>query len=168
MSLIDLLKKLKPANELVDVRLNPQAQQALLLARQEAARLHQNFFGTEHVLLGLVKLGKGIPVTVLGNMGLNLENIRTEVEKNAVAEEEQVFGNLPYTPRTRRVLQTAKDEAKALHHTYIGTEHILLALLREHEGPEAEIFKKFQVDTDQLREKILNELNPEPKSDRKD
>jgi ATP-dependent Clp protease ATP-binding subunit ClpC len=160
VSLIDLLKKLKPANELADFSLTPRAQQALLLARQEATRLHQNFFGTEHVLLGLVKLGQGVPVTVLENMGMNLENIRAEVEKNAVAEEEQMFGNLPYTPRTRRVLQTAKDEAKALHHTYIGTEHILLALLREHEGPAAEIFKKFRADAEEVRKGILKELNP--------
>lgn len=161
MSLIDLLKKLKPANELADVSLTPRAQQALMLARKEALRLSHNYIGTEHALLGLIKLGRGVAVDVLGNLGLDLENVRAELEKLiGNTPDEKMFGNAPYTPRMKRVLQMAKDEARALHHTYIGTEHLFLALLREREGLAAEIFQKFQLDIEQVHKAVLKELDP--------
>lgn len=163
MSLIDFLKKLKPADEPVDIsNLTPRAQQALLLARQEAIRLRQNFVESEHVLLGLIKLGQGVAVKVIGNLGLKLEIVRADVEKVARGKaDEKRTSNPPCAPGTRRIFEMAKDEARALHHAYIGTEHILLALLREKEGMAADIFKKFQLDVEQTHREILQELTPQ-------
>ena len=142
-------------------QLTPRAQQVLAFAREEAERLHHNYLGTEHVLLGLIKLNIGLSAIALKGLGLMLENTRKEVEKLAgIGPDKKMFGSIPYTPRTTRILDVAKKEAKALNHTYIGTEHLLLGLLGEHEGLAAEIFKIFKVDTEQLRQKILNELKP--------
>src|SRR5881398_3378927 len=116
----------------------PRAQQALALARREADRFHHNFVGTEHLLLGLIGLGQGVAVTVLGRLGLNLETLRIEVEKQVgTGPDQKMVGNIPYTPRVRKVLALSGKEAKALNHSYVGTEHILLGLLREGEGVAA-------------------------------
>jgi ATP-dependent Clp protease ATP-binding subunit ClpC len=162
MSLIDLLKKFRPAHESLDVsNFTPRAQQALVLAHREAIRLHHDFVGSEHVLLSLIKLGKGVAFNVLGNLGLNLENVRAEVEKLVGAgTNEKMVDNPLYSPQTKRIVQMAKDEAKALHHIYICTEHLLLGLLRDEGGSAAVIFKNFQLDVEQVRKEILKELNP--------
>src|SRR5712691_5007384 len=116
----------------------PRAQQVLALAHKEADRFHHNFVGTEHLLLGLIRLGQGVAVTVLQKLGLDLENVRAEVEKQVGAgPDQQIIGNIPYTPRVKKVLALAAKEAKALNHTYVGTEHILLGLLREGDGVAA-------------------------------
>src|SRR2546425_1022147 len=108
----------------------PRAQQVLALARKEAARFNHNFVGTEHVLLGLISLGQGTAVTVLGKMGLDLEKVRMEVEKQVgTGPDQKMAGYIPYTPRVKKVLALAAKEARALNHTYVGTEHILLGLL---------------------------------------
>src|SRR5206468_919988 len=113
----------------------PRAQQVLALARKEADRFNHNFVGTEHLLLGLIKLGQGVAVNVLQKMGLDLETVRMEVEKQVGSgPETKIVGNIPYTPRVKKVLALAGKEAKALNHSYVGTEHILLGLLREGEG----------------------------------
>src|SRR6478672_1130870 len=105
----------------------PRAQQVLALARKEADRLNHNFVGTEHLLLGLIKLGQGCAVKVLQKLEVNLENARTEVEKLAgVGIRQFSIDVLPFTPRVKKVFSVAAEEAKALHHTYVGTEHILL------------------------------------------
>src|ERR687887_237043 len=110
----------------------PRAQQVLALARKEADRFNHNYVGTEHLLLGLIKLGQGVAVNVLQKMGLDLETVRMEVEKQVgTGPDQKVVGNVPYTPRVKKVLALAAKEAKALNHTYVGTEHILLGLLRE-------------------------------------
>src|SRR6476659_3950830 len=110
----------------------PRAQQVLALARKEADRFNHNFVGTEHLLLGLIKLNQGVAVNVLQKMGLNLETVRQEVEREIRGGSEQKSGgNIPYTPRVKKVLALAAKEAKALNHTYVGTEHILLGLLKE-------------------------------------
>src|SRR5512136_2356326 len=97
----------------------PRAQQVLALAHKEADRFHHNFVGTEHLLLGLIKLGQGVAVNVLRRMGLDLERVRTEVEKQVgTGPDQKIFGNAPYTPRVKLVLWLAAKEAKALHHTY--------------------------------------------------
>jgi ATP-dependent Clp protease ATP-binding subunit ClpC len=125
-------------------------------------RLHDNFVGTEHVLLGLIRMEKGVAVNVLKGLGLSLENARVEVEKrHGAGLDEKIVGRIPYTPRMKRVLKMARDEAKALKHTYIGTEHLLLALLQENEGPAAEVLKMFHVDALEVRKVILDELNPQ-------
>ena len=113
----------------------PRAQQVLALARKEADRFHHNYVGTEHILLGLIKLGQGVAVSVLQKMGLDLETVRSAVEKQVGSGPEgKESGSIPYTPRVKKVLALAGKEAKALNHSYVGTEHILLGLLREGEG----------------------------------
>src|SRR5207344_3121383 len=139
----------------------PRAQQVLALARKEADRFNHNFVGTEHLLLGLIKLGQGVAVNVLQKMGLDLETVRMEVEKQVGSgPETKIVGNIPYTPRVKKVLALAGKEAKALNHSYVGTEHILLGLLREGEGVAARVLKSLEVDIERTRNEILKELDP--------
>jgi len=139
----------------------PRAQQVLALARKEADRFNHNYVGTEHLLLGLIKLGQGVAVNVLQKMGLDLETVRMEVEKQVGSgPETKITGNIPYTPRVKKVLALAAKEAKALSHSYVGTEHILLGLLREGEGVAARVLKSLEVDIERTRNEILKELDP--------
>ena len=139
----------------------PRAQQVLALARKEADRFNHNFLGTEHLLLGLIKLGQGVAVNVIQKMGLDLETVRMEVEKQVgTGPDQKMIGNIPYTPRVKKVLALASKEAKALNHTYVGTEHILLGLLREGDGVAAKVLKNLDVDIEQCRQEILKELDP--------
>jgi ATP-dependent Clp protease ATP-binding subunit ClpC len=139
----------------------PRAQQVLALARKEADRFNHNYVGTEHLLLGLIKLGQGVAVNVLQKMGLDLETVRMEVEKQiGTGPETKMVGNIPYTPRVKKVLALAQKEAKQLNHNYVGTEHILLGLLREGEGAAARILKSLDVDIERCRNEILKELDP--------
>ena len=139
----------------------PRAQQVLALARKEADRFNHSFVGTEHLLLGLINLGQGVAVNVLQKMGLDLETVRLEVEKQVgTGPDQKLAGNIPYTPRVKKVLELTKKEAKSLHHTYVGTEHILLGLLREGEGVAARVLKNLDIDIDLCRQEILQELDP--------
>jgi ATP-dependent Clp protease ATP-binding subunit ClpC len=139
----------------------PRAQQVLALARKEADRFNHNFVGTEHLLLGLIKLGQGVAVNVLQKMGLDLETVRMEVEKQVgTGPDQKMIGNIPYTPRVKKVLALAAKEAKKLNHTYVGTEHILLGLLCEGDGVAARVLKNLDVDIEQTRQEILKELDP--------
>jgi ATP-dependent Clp protease ATP-binding subunit ClpA len=139
----------------------PLAQQALMLARKEADRLHHNFVGTEHLLLGLIRLGQGVAVNVLHKMGLDLQAVRVEIEKKVGTTPDQtVLGAIPYTPRVKKALALAAEEARALHHVYLGTEHMLLGLLREPDGVASHVLHDFGVDTDKTRREILKELDP--------
>lgn len=139
----------------------PRAQQVLALAKKEADRFNHNFVGTEHLLLGLIKLGQGVAVNVLQKMGLDLDTVRLEVEKQVgTGPDQKVSGNIPLTPRVKKVLSLATKEAKALNHTYVGTEHILLGLLREGDGVAARVLKSLDVDIEQTRQEILKELDP--------
>src|SRR6188508_1657739 len=139
----------------------PRAQQVLALARKEADRFNHNYVGTEHLLLGLIKLGQGVAVNVLQKMGLDLETVRMEVEKQVGSgPETKMVGNIPYTPRVKKVLALAGKEARALNHSYVGTEHILLGLLREGEGVAARVLKSLDVDIERTRQEILKELDP--------
>src|SRR5882762_1683467 len=139
----------------------PRAQQVLALARKEADRFNHNFVGTEHLLLGLIKLGQGVAVNVLQKLGLDLDTVRMEVEKQVgTGPDQKMIGNIPYTPRVKKVLALAAKEAKALNHTYVGTEHILLGLLREGDGVAARVLKNLDVDIEQTRQEILKELDP--------
>jgi hypothetical protein len=139
----------------------PKAQQVLTLARTEAERLHHNFVGTEHLLLGLIALDRGTAVTVLKRMGLKPETVRAEVEKCVgTGPEQRPAGSIPYTPRVKKVLALAIKQAKALSHTYVGTEHILLGLLHEGDGVAARVLLNLGVRIDETRTAILEELNP--------
>src|SRR5271156_3985489 len=139
----------------------PRAQQVLALARKEADRFNHNFVGTEHLLLGLIKLGQGVAVNVLQKLGLDLETVRMEVEKQVgTGPDQKMAGNIPYTPRVKKVLALASKEAKNLNHTYVGTEHLLLGLLREGDGVAAKVLRNLDVDIEQTRQEILKELDP--------
>ena len=141
--------------------LTPRAQQVLALARKEADRFNHNFVGTEHLLLGLIKLGQGVAVNVLLKLGLDLDTVRLEVEKQVgTGPDQKVLGSIPFTPRVKKVLSLAAKEAKALNHTYVGTEHLLLGLLREGDGVAARVLKTLDVDIEQTRQEILRELDP--------
>ncbi|MBI4027217.1 MAG: ATP-dependent Clp protease ATP-binding subunit, partial [Verrucomicrobia bacterium] len=139
----------------------PRAQQVLALARKEADRFNHNYVGTEHLLLGIIKLGQGVAVSVLNRLNLELETVRMEVEKQVgTGPDQKMVGNIPYTPRVKKVLALASKEAKALNHSYVGTEHILLGLLREGDGVAARVLKSLDVDIDRARQEILKELDP--------
>src|SRR5438094_6470422 len=139
----------------------PRAQQVLALARKEADRFNHNFRGTEHLLLGLIKLGQGVAVNVLQKLGLDLETVRMEVEKQVgTGPDQKTIGNIPYTPRVKKVLALAAKEAKNLSHTYVGTEHILLGLLHDDEGVSGRVLKRFGVNISETRMEILKELAP--------
>ncbi len=131
------------------------------MARKEADRFNHNYVGTEHLLLGLIKLGQGVAVNVLQKMGLDMETVRMEIEKQVGSgPETKMVGNIPYTPRVKKVLALAGKEAKSLNHSYVGTEHILLGLLREGEGVAARVLKSLEVDIERTRNEILKELDP--------
>ena len=140
----------------------PRAQQVLALARKESDRFHHNYVGTEHLLLGLIHLGQGVAVNVLQKMDLDLDTVRAEVEKQVASTgtEAQPTGSIPYTPRVKKVLALAAKEAKALNHSYVGTEHILLGLLREGEGVASQVLRTLNVDIKHCRGQILEELDP--------
>jgi len=139
----------------------PRAQQVLALARKEADRFNHNYIGTEHVLLGLIKLGQGVAVSVLQRMGLDLESVRMEVEKEVgTGPDQKKSSNIPYTPRVKKVLSLANKEAKQLNHSYVGTEHILLGLLREGEGMASRVLTSLNVDLATTRNEVLAEIDP--------
>lgn len=139
----------------------PRAQQVLALSRKEAERFNHNYVGTEHLLLGLINLGQGVAVNVLQKMDLDLQTVRVAVEKQVgVGPESKPLGAIPYTPRVKKVLALSGKEAKLLNHSYVGTEHILLGLLREGEGVAARVLKSLNVDIERCRNEILSELDP--------
>ncbi|MCE0498996.1 MAG: hypothetical protein LV481_13730 [Methylacidiphilales bacterium] len=146
------------------VDFTPRAQQALALARKEAARLHHDYAGPEHLLLGLIKLGQGGAVNVLQKLGLDLETIRIEVEKQVglgPVPESTPFSKstIPYTPRFKNVLALAGKEAKALNSHHIGTVHFLLGLLHEGDGVAARVLRTMGIDMEQTRAEIIKELD---------
>lgn len=139
----------------------PRAQQVLQLAKKEADRFNRGYVGTEHLLLGLISLGQGVAVNVLQRLGINLEMVRMEVEKAVgTGPETKTAGNLPFTPRVKKVLALAGSEARALNHSYIGTEHILLGLLREGEGVASRVLRNLKVDLEKTRIEVMKELDP--------
>ncbi|MEM9081181.1 MAG: ATP-dependent Clp protease ATP-binding subunit, partial [Verrucomicrobiota bacterium] len=120
-----------------------------------------NYVGTEHLLLGLIKLGQGVAVSVLERLGLDLETVRIEVEKEVgTGPDTKITGSVAYTPRVKKVLALANKEAKALNHSYVGTEHLLLGLLREGEGIAARVLQRLDVDIQSTRNEVLAEIDP--------
>ena len=143
------------------VNFTPRAQQVLALAREEADRMNHNFVGTEHLLLGLIVLGQGVAVNVLRRKGVNLERMRGEIKGFVgVGPDQKIIGNIPYTPRVKKVLALAAKEMRALNHTYLGTEHILLGLLSEGDGVAGRVLQSVGVDLEQTRKEVLKELDP--------
>ncbi|MBR5895425.1 MAG: ATP-dependent Clp protease ATP-binding subunit [Akkermansia sp.] len=139
----------------------PRAQQVLNLARREADRFHHNYIGAEHILLGLLKLGQGVAVSVLENAGVDLKNLIHKIESSMVqGEASGNEGSLPYTPRVKRLLTVAGAEARELRHTYIGTEHLLLAFLREDGGLAKDALASTGITYDAARQSVLREIDP--------
>lgn len=140
-------------------RFTDRARKVMQLARSEAMRFNHESIGTEHILLGLVQEGSGVAANVLKNLGLDLAKIRHEVEKTVQASQSgAVVGQLPFTPRAKKVLEFAVDEATALGHNYIGTEHLLLGLLRESGGKAAQVLLNLGVRMEEAREEVLELL----------
>ena len=140
-------------------RFTDRARKVMQLANQEAQRFNHEYIGTEHVLLGLVKEGSGVAANVLKNLDVDLRRIRNEVEKIVQSGPDMVtMGKLPQTPRAKKVIEYAMEEARNLNHNYVGTEHLLLGLLREQEGVAAQVLMNLGLKLEDVREEVLNLL----------
>lgn len=140
-------------------RFTERARKVIILAKEEARRFNHDYIGTEHLLLGLIREGEGVAAAVLQKLGLNLENIRLEVEKLVQpGPATQVLGDIPFTPRSKKALELAAEEARALGHNYIGTEHLLLGLIREGEGAASQVLINLGLDLNRVRNEIMELL----------
>jgi ATP-dependent Clp protease ATP-binding subunit ClpC len=140
-------------------RFTDRARKVMQLANQEAQRFNHEYIGTEHILLGLIKEGSGVAANVLKNLDVDLRKIRLEVEKLVQSGPEMVtMGKLPQTPRAKKVIEYSMEEARNLNHNYVGTEHILLGLLREQEGVAAQVLMNLGLKLEEVREEVLNLL----------
>jgi ATP-dependent Clp protease ATP-binding subunit ClpC len=140
-------------------RFTDRARKVMQLANQEAQRFNHEYIGTEHILLGLIKEGSGVAANVLKNLDVDLRKIRLEVEKLVQSGPDMVtMGKLPQTPRAKKVIEYSMEEARNLNHNYVGTEHILLGLLREQEGVAAQVLMNLGLKLEEVREEVLNLL----------
>ena len=140
-------------------RFTERARKVIILAKEEARRFNHDYIGTEHILLGLIREGEGVAAAVLEKMGLDLQTIRLEVEKVVQpGPTTQILGDIPFTPRAKKALELAAEEARALGHNYIGTEHILLGLIREGESVASQVLLNLGLDLDRVRNEVLNVL----------
>src|SRR5680860_8908 len=135
----------------------------LAMAREEAIRLQHDYVGTEHILLGLIREGEGVAAAVLMNLNVDLEQIHERIEESVKKGKATIaLGELPYTTRAKKVLEFAMAEARELNHSYVGTEHLLLGLLREEKGIAAEVLNQLGVTLDEARGQTLKLLGSEP------
>src|SRR2546421_427107 len=140
-------------------RFTDRARKVMQLANKEAQRFNHEYIGTEHILLGLSKEGSGVAANVLKNLDVDLRKIRLEVEKLVQSGPDMVtMGKLPQTPRAKKVIEYSMEEARNLNHNYVGTEHILLGLLREQEGVAAQVLMNLGLKLEEVREEVLNLL----------
>ncbi|MCM8763684.1 MAG: AAA family ATPase, partial [Candidatus Omnitrophica bacterium] len=140
-------------------RFTERARKVVLLAKEEARRFNHDYIGTEHILLGLIREGEGVAAAVLQNLGLNLEGIRLEVEKIVQPGPSTVVsGDIPFTPKAKKVIELAMEEARSLGHNYIGTEHLLLGLIREGEGVAAQVLINLGLDLTKVRRAVMELL----------
>lgn len=138
-------------------RFTDRSRKVMQLAQSEAQRFNHEYIGTEHLLLGLIKEGSGVASHVLQNLDVDLRKVRLEVEKIVQSGPDMVtVGKLPQTPRTKKVLEYAIDEAKSMGHNYVGTEHLLLGLIREQEGVAFTVLKNLDVNYDEVREEVFH------------
>ena len=140
-------------------RFTERARTVIILAKEEAKRFNHDYIGTEHILLGLIKEGEGVAAAVLQNLGLSLEAIRLEVEKIVQPGPPTVVsGDIPFTPKAKKVIELATDEARNLGHNYIGTEHLLLGLIREGEGVASQVLTNLGLDLNRVRQEVMSLL----------
>jgi len=142
------------------------ARKVLTLAQEEAQRFNHNYIGTEHLLLGLVREGDGVAARVLSNMGVQLPKVRSAVEFIIGRGETMVMGEIGLTPRAKKVIELAVDEARRLNHHYIGTEHLLLGLVREGEGIAAGVLESLGVNLEKVRAQVMQVVSQSPSSAR--
>src|ERR687884_22888 len=152
----------KGRRELRDLfeRFTERARQVVVLAQDEARALKHNYIGTEHILLGLLREEEGLAARVLESLDITVERVRAQVVRIVGSGEEVTSGQIPFTPRAKKVLELALREALSLGHNYIGTEHILLGLVRENEGVAARILLDLDADEEKVRERTLSFLAP--------
>jgi ATP-dependent Clp protease ATP-binding subunit ClpC len=141
-------------------RFTDRARRVVVLAQDEARRLNHNYIGTEHLLLGLVHEGKGVAARVLEALDISLAAVRQQVEEIIGTGQESPSGRIPFTPRAKKVLELSLREALQLGHDYIGTEHILLGLLREGDGVAAQVLVSLGADLNVVRERVIGVLRP--------
>src|SRR3982750_335997 len=140
-------------------RFTERAQRVILIAQEEAKRLNHDYVGTEHILLGLIALGEGVAAQVLANLGVDLRRVRSEIEKIVgTGDNVMLLGEIPFTPRAKKVLEYAVEEAQHMGHSYVGTEHLLLGMIREEEGVAARVLENLGLRLDVVREEVLNLL----------
>ncbi|HEX6988997.1 MAG TPA: Clp protease N-terminal domain-containing protein, partial [Bacillota bacterium] len=140
-------------------RYSERAQRVIVLAQEEARRLNYNYVGTEHLLLGLIREGTGIAAKALQSLGINLEQVRAEIEKVIGRGNAPMSGEIGYTPRAKKVvMELAPEEARLLGHNYVGTEHILLGLIREGEGVAARVLENMGADLEKVRQQVIKLL----------
>src|SRR6476619_5756317 len=146
-------------------RFTDRARKVMQIANQEAQRFNHEYIGTEHMLLGLIKEGSGVAANVLKNLDVDLRRVRREVERivqTGPGGGGIAVGQRPQTPRAKKVIEYAIDEARGLNHNYVGTEHLLLGLLREQEGVAAQVFMNLGLKLEDVREEVLNLLGHNP------
>jgi ATP-dependent Clp protease ATP-binding subunit ClpC len=136
-------------------RFSEDALKVLTLAQEEAHRFNHNYIGTEHLLLGLIRGHEGVAAVVLSNLGVELNKVRSAVEFIIGRGEQQVVGEIGFTPRAKKVIELAVDEARRLGHHYIGTEHLLLGMIREGEGIAAGVLESLGVSLERVRSEVL-------------
>jgi ATP-dependent Clp protease ATP-binding subunit ClpC len=137
-------------------RFTERAQRVFLIAQNEAKPLNHDYVGPEHLLLSLIALGEGLAAQVLANLGVDLQRVRSEIEKIVgTRDNAMLLGELPFTPRAKKVLELAVEEAQTMGHNYVGTEHLLLGLIREEEGVPARVLKNLGVRLDVVREEVI-------------
>ena len=139
------------------------ARKVLSLAQEEAQRFQHNYIGTEHLLLGLVREGEGVAAKVLSNLGVELNKVRSAVEFIIGRGDRIVLGEIGLTPRAKKVIELAVDEARRFNHDYIGTEHLLLGLIREGNGIGADVLESFGLSLQEVRAKTIQVLNEQSK-----
>src|ERR1700733_4135540 len=140
-------------------RFTERARQVVVLAQEEARTLKHNYIGTEHILLGLLREEEGLAARVLESLEITVERVRAQVVRIVGSGEEVTSGQIPFTPRAKKVLELALREALSLGHNYIGTEHILLGLVRENEGVAARILLDFDADSEKIRNEVIRMLS---------
>src|SRR5712692_3435299 len=145
-------------------RFTERARQVVVLAQDEARALKHNYIGTEHILLGLLREDEGLAARVLESLDITVEEVRAQVARIVGQGDEVTTGQIPFTPRAKKVLELSLREAMALGHNYIATEHILLGLLRENEGVAVRILLDLGVDAEKIRHEIVRKLGPSPAS----
>jgi ATP-dependent Clp protease ATP-binding subunit ClpA len=140
-------------------RFTERARRVVVLAQEEARMLNHNYIGTEHILLGLIREGEGVAAKALESLGISLEAVRQQVEKIIGRGQQPPSGHIPFTPRAKKVLELSLREAKALGHNHIGTEHILLGLIREGSGVAAQVLVKLGADLNRARQQVVQLLH---------